>query len=104
MSTIDVLAWASRSMTRTFCRRPTDKPYAGIMATVVFPTPPRRLDTAMNVVTEGFPHYSFDREPSSQSCLLKVMPRTDSHTIGSGGSITIIVALPPSSRVQLTPL
>ena len=25
------------------------------MVTVVFPTPPRRLDTAMKVVTEGFP-------------------------------------------------
>src|SRR6516165_9707975 len=55
MSTIDVLAWASRSITRTFCRRPTARPYANIMVTVVFPTPPRRLDTAMNFVTEGFP-------------------------------------------------
>src|SRR5262245_4038688 len=56
--TIDVLACASRSTTRTFCRRPTDKPQANIIVPAVLPTPPRRLETAMNFVTRGLPRAS----------------------------------------------
>src|SRR6476619_1311317 len=62
--TMDVLACASRSISRIRCRPVTANPYASIMVMVVLPTPPRRLETAIYLVTgtlptnyQAFPHH-----------------------------------------------